>query len=155
LILSVPGIDVVCFAPTLRQSKQLMDQIRDAVKNHPEFKNMRIEEDQAIRLVLRGPDGTLRSVTALPSTHKVKRKRGVVVAVVVWCLFPLPPACQPHARMDGKKRYASVNRCSTTNFSIHIHLIDRWSIFFLVTGDGRLFVTIALIQRSTCHHHQT
>jgi phage terminase large subunit-like protein len=76
IVLKTPAVDVVCFAPTLRQAKQIMDQCRHTMKNHPDFKDFIIIQDQAECIKIKGPDGTIRSLTALPSTHKVIMRGG-------------------------------------------------------------------------------
>ncbi len=72
-MISIPECPVGCFAPTLRQATAIMQTCWSMLSRSYMFNQFRVVRTRQIEIVVQGPDGTLRSLIAYPSTHKVSR----------------------------------------------------------------------------------
>lgn len=70
-MLSIPSCAVGCFAPTLRQATAIMQTCWSLLTKSSMFSSFKIVRTRATEIVVKGIDGTERSLIAYPSTHKV------------------------------------------------------------------------------------
>jgi len=70
-MLSIPSCAVGCFAPTLRQATAIMQTCWSLLIKSSMFSAFKIVRTRAVEIVIKGTDGTERSLIAYPSTHKV------------------------------------------------------------------------------------
>lgn len=71
-LLAIPSCPVGFFAPTLRQATALLETTWDLLCRSSLFSEFRIKKTTATRIEIIGPDNTVRSLIAYPSTHKVR-----------------------------------------------------------------------------------
>jgi hypothetical protein len=90
---NIPNCKIVVVSKTLRQSIQLMTMVKASVKDHPKFASCKVTADKAMEMIIEGPDGTTRSLKALPgdsdvslffSVHPRVVETGGFVCVCVW-----------------------------------------------------------------------
>lgn len=72
LMLCVPGVQIAVFAPSHKQAVALLKSAVDILKSHPWWGNYRVHSDTQQKVEIIGPDGTLRSIAAYASKHKVR-----------------------------------------------------------------------------------
>ncbi len=75
LMLCVPEIRIACFAPTLRQAITLLESIVTVITQHPYYEKIKLVTCSKLELKIIGVDGTLRTLTAYASSHKVCKKK--------------------------------------------------------------------------------
>jgi hypothetical protein len=71
-MIAIPSCPVGCFAPTLRQATMIMQTTWSLLSKSTLFRRFRVARIRATQIVIIGEDGTERSLTAYPSTHKVR-----------------------------------------------------------------------------------
>lgn len=70
-MISIPECAVGCFAPTLRQATSIMQMCWSMLTRSSMFTQYTVVRTKQVEIVVKGPDGTERSLIAYPSTHKV------------------------------------------------------------------------------------
>lgn len=76
LMLCVPGVQIAVFAPSHKQAVALLKSAVDILKSHPWWGNYRVHSDTQQKVEIIGPDGTIRSIAAYASKHKVRLRVG-------------------------------------------------------------------------------
>lgn len=71
LLMCVPGVKIAVFAPSHKQAVALLKNAVDVLRSHPWWGNYRVNSMTQQKWEIIGPDGSIRSISAYASKHKV------------------------------------------------------------------------------------